>query len=114
MSKRSEWKLRSKPTTPVTVAYIAKDFTGKGTLLDLSEEGLKIQGNHAVHAGLQVALQITGTDSTILIHIARAYVRWSSGKEFGVKFDVLEPAVKTQLLAFLATLGAPVAMPKPL
>jgi hypothetical protein len=95
------------------VEYIAKDLSGKGDLLDLSEEGLKIQGNRAVHAGLQLALQITAAESAITLHIARAHVRWSKGTEFGVKFDTLEPAVKKQLLAFLAALSAPVPVPKP-
>jgi len=106
MSKRSEWKPRTKPTSPVTVDYIGKNFTGRGDLVDFSEEGLKIRGSHAVHAGLQLALQITATDSAMMIHIARAHVRWSNGKEFGVKFEALEPSVKTQLIAFLASMNA--------
>jgi hypothetical protein len=114
MSKRSEWKPRTKPTNPVCVAYVAKDFSGTGDLLDLSEEGLKIRGTHTVHAGLQVGIQINATDSAISLHIARAHVRWSKGREFGVKFDALEPDVKTQLLAFLATLAAPVTVAKSL
>lgn len=114
MSKRSESKPRTKPNTPVTVAYLAKNFTGKGNLLDLSEEGLKIQGSHVVHAGLQLALQITAPDSAIVIHVSCAHVRWSNGKEFGVKFEALEPAVKAQLLGFLAALSAPQAAQKPL
>jgi len=114
MSKRSEWKPRTKPSNHVSVEYVAKDFCGKGDLLDLSEEGLKIQGNHAVHAGLQLGLQINTTDSAISLHIARAHVRWSKGREFGVKFDSLDLAVKTQLLAFLATLAGTVVVPKSL
>ncbi|WP_455389473.1 PilZ domain-containing protein [Petrachloros mirabilis] len=114
MSKRSEWKPRTKPANHVSVAYVAKEFSGTGDLLDLSEEGLKIRGTHTVHAGLQVGIQINATDSAISLHIARAHVRWSKGREFGVKFDALEPAVKTQLLAFLATLAAPITVLKSL
>jgi len=114
MSKRCEWKPRTKPSSHVSVAYIAKDFSCTGDLLDLSEEGLKIRGTHMVHAGLQVALQINAPESAISLHIARAHVRWSKGREFGVKFDALEPAIKTKLLAFLATLAAPVIVSKSL
>jgi PilZ domain len=114
MSKRCEWKPRTKPPNHVSVAYVAKEFTGTGDLLDLSEEGLKIRGTHTVHAGLQVGLQINATDSAISLHIARAHVRWSKGREFGVKFEALEPAVKAQLLTFLATLAAPVTVLKSL
>ena len=114
MSKRSEWKPRTKPTKHVAVQYVGKDFSGEGDLLDLSEEGLKIRGTHAVHAGLQVALHINATDSAISLHIARAHVRWSNGREFGVKFLTLESAVKTQLLTFLATLAASVPVSKTL
>ena len=114
MSKRSEWKIRTKPATHVAVEYTAKEFCGTGDLLDLSDEGLKIQGSRAVHTGVQLALQITTADSAISIYIARAHVRWTKGSMFGVKFDTLEPAVKTQLLAFLATLAAPVLTPKTL
>ncbi len=114
MSKRSEWKIRTKPRCPVAVEYIAKDYSGKGDLLDISEEGLKIQGSHAVHTGVQLAIGITAADYAISIHIARAHVRWEKGRMFGVKFDALDPAVKTQLLAFLATLAATASSPKPL
>jgi PilZ domain-containing protein len=114
MSKRCEWKIRTKPANHVAVEYVGKDYCGKGDLLDLSEEGLKIQGSHVVHTGVQLALQITTADSSISVHIARAHVRWTKGNMFGVKFETLEPAVKTQLLSFLATLAAPVLTPKPL
>ncbi len=114
MSKRSEWKIRTKPTSHVAVEYIAKEFSGKGDLLDLSEEGLKIQGSHAVHTGVQLALRITAADSAISLYIARAHVRWEKGRMFGVKFDAIDPAVKTQLLAFLAVLAAPVPTPNSL
>ncbi len=114
MSKRSESKPRTKPANPVSVWYVAKDFSGKGDLLDLSAEGLKIRGTHVVQAGLQIAIQIHASDSAISLQIARAHVRWSKGLEFGVKFDALDPVVKAQLLAFLATLAAPVPVSKPL
>lgn len=109
MSKRSEWKIRIKPPSPVAVEYTVKGFLGRGDLLDVSEEGLKIRGSHSVHTGEQLSLRINAVDAAISLHIARAHVRWEKGNMFGVKFDTLEPAVKAQLLAFLATLAAPVS-----
>lgn len=114
MAKRSEWKPRNKPGSPVTVEYISQSFAGKGEILDLSEEGLKLQGTHAVHTGMRLAVQIRTTDSATPLHIARAHVRWTKGREFGVRFDALDSTVKAQLLALLVNMASSAIAPKPL
>ena len=109
--RRSEGKSRTLPSNKLQVEYIAQNFCGKGELLDLSEEGLKMQAAHAIHTGLRLALQIKTTDSTTPLHIARAHVRWVKGAEIGVKFDSLDSTVKTQLTTLLAALSIPVDKP---
>jgi hypothetical protein len=97
VSKRSTSKTRIRLTTPSVVEYLGQNFTGKGTMTELSSDGMKILGTHPVHAGMRLALRLSVSESTIPIQIPCAYVRWTRGQEFGVKFDAMEPAVTARL-----------------
>lgn len=107
MAKRSEWKLRAKPQYNLPVEYGALSLSGKGTLLNLSEEGLMIRGTHPVHTGLKLMIKISPKDDTAPLQIPRAHVRWVKGQEFGVRFDPLDPAVRAQLVALITSLAPP-------
>ena len=108
MSKRGTSNLRSRPADPYVVEYSGQNFAGKGTMTDLSDDGMKILGTHTAHTGMRLALQLSAGESAIPIQIPCAYVRWTRNQEFGVKFGLIEPAVKAQLQDLLSTLqGAP-------
>ena len=66
-------------------------------MTDLSVEGMKILGTHPVHTGMRLAFQLLISEPGIPIQIPCAYVRWTRGLEFGVKFGPMEPAVMAQL-----------------
>ena len=107
MSKRGTSNPRSRPANPCAVEYIGQNFAGKGTMTDLSGDGMKILGTHPAHTGMRLALQLLVGESAIPILIPCAYVRWTRNREFGVKFGPMEPAVKAQLHDLLSTLQGP-------
>ena len=84
--------------------YRGQNLAGKGTMTDLSHDGMKILGTHAAHTGMRLSLQLLLGGSVIPIRIPCAYVRWTRCQEFGVKFGPMEPAVKAQLQDFLTAL----------
>jgi hypothetical protein len=90
------------------VEYRGQNLAGKGTMTDLSHDGMKILGTHAAHTGMRLSLQLLVGESAIPIQISCAYVRWTLSQEFGVKFGPMEPAVKAQLQdLFSALQGSP-------
>ena len=110
MSKRSISKPRSRLANPCVVEYLGQNFTEKGTMTDLSGDGMKILGPHPVHVGMRLALRLSVGESVIPIQIPCAYVRWTRNQEFGVKFGPMEPAVMAQLHDLLSShQGAPTA-----
>jgi len=108
VSKRGTSNPRSRPADPCVVEYRGQTFAGKGTMTDLSSDGMKILGTHAAHTGMRLALQLLVGESAIPIQVPCAYARWTRNQEFGVKFGPMEPAVKAQLHDLLSTLhGSP-------
>jgi hypothetical protein len=97
VSKRSTSKIRSRLTDPCVVEYLGQNFTEKGTMTDLSSDGMKILGTRSVHVGMRLALRLSVGESAVPIQIPCAYVRWTRGQEFGVKFGEMEPAVMARL-----------------
>jgi hypothetical protein len=86
------------------VEYRGQSFAGKGTMTDLSDDGMKILGVHAAHTGMRLSLQLSTGESAPPIRIPCAYVRWIRNQEFGVKFGPMEQAVKAQLQDLRSTL----------
>ena len=97
MSKRGTSNPRSRIAKPCVVEYLGQNFTEKGTMTDLSGDGMKILGTQPVHIGMRLALRLLIGESAVPIQIPCAYVRWTRNHEFGVKFGPMEPAVMAQL-----------------
>jgi hypothetical protein len=74
------------------VEYFGQNFAGKGTMMDLSGDGMKILGTPVPHTGMRLALQLVVGESAIPIQIPCVYVQWTRNQEFGVKFG---PMVRT-------------------
>ncbi len=108
MTKRGTSNPRVRSANLCVVEYRGQNLAGKGTMTDLSGDGMKIFGTHAPHTGMRLALQLMVGESALPIQIPCAYVRWTSHLEFGVKFGPMEPAVMAQLHDLLSTLhGSP-------
>ena len=72
--------------------YLSAEYVGKGIVTNLSRSGIRIQGEHAVEPGLDLALRLTLSDNGPTIEIERATVRWVDGYDFGMEFDHLSPS----------------------
>ena len=71
--------------------YLSGECVGKGVVTNLSQSGMRIQGEHAVEPGLDLALRLTLADDGPTIEIERATVRWVDGYDFGLDFVRLSP-----------------------
>jgi hypothetical protein len=54
VSKRSISKPRNRLANPCVVEYLGPNFTEKGTMMDLSGDGMKIFGTRPVHVGMRL------------------------------------------------------------
>lgn len=71
--------------------YLSTEYVGKGIVTNLSQSGVRIQGEHAVEPGLSLALRLTLSENGPTIEVERATVRWVDGYDFGMEFDRLSP-----------------------
>ena len=66
--------------------YLSGECIGKGIVTNLSQLGMRVQGEHAVKPGLNFALRLTLADDGPTIEIERATVQWVDGYDFGLDF----------------------------
>jgi len=71
--------------------YLSREFVGKGVVTNLSQLGMRVQGEHAVEPGLNMALRLTLADDGPTVEIERATVRWVDGYDFGLDFVHINP-----------------------
>ena len=71
--------------------YLSGDCVGKGVVTNLSQSGMRVQGDHAVEPGLDLALRVTFADDRPPIEIERATVRWVDGYDFGLDLVLVSP-----------------------
>ncbi len=72
--------------------YLSGEYVGKGIVTNLSRSGVRIQGEHAVEPGLNLALRLTLSDVGPTIEVEQATVRWVDGYDFGLDFVKLSPS----------------------
>jgi len=77
--------------TWLALYYLSGECVGKGVATNLSQSGMRIQGDHAVEPGLDLALRVTFADDDPPIEVERATVRWVDGYDFGLDFVQLSP-----------------------
>ena len=77
--------------TWLALYYLSGECVGKGVVTNLSQSGMRIQGDHAVEPGLDLALRVTFADDDPPIEVERATVRWVDGYDFGLDFVQLTP-----------------------
>ena len=71
--------------------YLSGECVGKGVVTNLSQLGMRVQGEHAVEPGLNLALRLTLADDGPTVEIERATVRWVDGYDFGLDFVRISP-----------------------
>jgi len=72
--------------------YLSGEYVGRGIVTNLSQSGVRIQGEHAVEPGLNLALRLTLSDDGPTIEVEQATVRWVDGYDFGLDFVKLSPS----------------------
>ena len=92
--------------------YSAQDereelIMGDGSVVDLSNKGLRILGNMAVKAGLEMTLFLYLPDGRDPLFVLSARVAWSKGHEFGVEILKLNVRERNRLRYFLHSNLAP-------
>ena len=92
-SKGTRFVLRPYRRIPTwrVLYYLSGECVGKGIVTNLSQSGMRIQGEHAVEPGLELALRLTLADDGPTIEIERATVRWVDGYDFGLDLVRLSP-----------------------
>jgi hypothetical protein len=83
------------------VAFVVDGKPGDGATFNLSRGGCAIETDLYVGADDPISLQITVSSQPTPITIELGKVRWSTRREFGVEFMVVESASKRRLDDFL-------------
>jgi len=73
------------------IYYLSGEFVGKGVVTNLSQLGMRVQGEHAVELGINMALRLTLADDGPTVEIELATVRWVDGYDFGLDFVHINP-----------------------
>jgi hypothetical protein len=60
--------------------------TGQGTLLDISENGCRVGGKHALHKSVYLQMAVEGDSGQPATVLSRCRVAWIKDEEFGVQF----------------------------
>ncbi len=77
--------------TWLVLYYLSGECVGKGIVTNLSRSGMRVQGDHAVEPGLDLALRVTFANDVPPIEINRATVRWVDGYDFGLDLVLVSP-----------------------
>ena len=90
--------------------YLSQGSVGKGIVTNLSQSGMRVQGDHAVAPGLDLALRVTFADDDPPVDIKRATVRWVEGCDFGLDFVRVSPLAAKYIADLLS---GQIRMPQP-
>ena len=82
--------------------YLSGECVGKGVVTNLSQSGMRIQGEHAVEPGLNLALRLAFEDDGQTIEIERATVQWVDGYDFGLDFVRISPLAAKHIAHLLS------------
>jgi PilZ domain-containing protein len=88
--------------TWLVLYYLSGEYVGKGVVTNLSQSGMRIQGDHAVEPGLDLALSIKFADDGPPIEIERATVRWVDGYDFGLDLVLVSPLAANYIARLLS------------
>lgn len=97
--KTSQFILRPFRRIPTwcVLHYLGGEFIGKGIMTNLSQSGMRVQGDHTVTPGLQIAIRVVFAENRSSVQIERATVRWVNGCDFGLEFVRIAPLASKQI-----------------
>ena len=88
--------------TWLVLYYLSGKCVGKGVVTNLSQSGMRAQGDHAVEPGLALALRVTFADDGPPIEIERATVQWVNGYDFGLDLVRVSPLAAKYIATLLS------------
>jgi hypothetical protein len=96
------WKERCEPRIPLqaSISYLTPEVIGKGLVIDVSREGLRIESHDPIHMGMRLALVLYFSNDQEPVMIENATVQWAIGTHFGVKFVKLSTNAEVRLNNF--------------
>ncbi len=86
------------------VYFLGGAFLGKGTAIDLSPDGWRVEGDHQVTRGMYLSVRIFLPDQDPPVRVERATVRWCRDQEFGLKILKIDPREQQRLSHFVKSL----------
>ena len=90
-------KLRfPRPQVRCSILFSA-DYSGAGTVHNISEKGCKVVCDKTVSEGAELTLRISAFEQESPINIDQAVVRWSKRREFGVEFTGMRREARERL-----------------
>ena len=87
--------------TWLVLYYLTGECVGKGVAINLSQSGMRVQGDHLVEPGLDLALRVTFADGVTPIEIKRATVQWVNGYDFGLDLVLVSPLAENHIARLL-------------
>ena len=99
------WNGRCVPRIPLqaSINYLTPEIMGKGRVIDVSREGLRIESQDPVHIGMRLALVLYLSNDQEPVMIEDATVQWAIGTHFGVKFVKWSTNAEARLNNFFLT-----------
>lgn len=85
-------------------SFAGDQFTGEGTVLDLSMEGCRVRSDTPVLKGVYMEVFITLLGQIPPLPIELAVVRWSPGSVFGLEFIRIADGHQTRLRHYVQDL----------
>jgi len=76
---------------------------GDGSVVDISNQGLRIRGNMSVKSGLVMTLFLYLPDGQDPLFVLSAEVVWSKGHEFGIQILKMNVRERNRLRYFLSS-----------
>lgn len=90
MELRKEPRKAPKQAVDTNVTYQTMNeypvITGEGALLDISENGCRVGGTHALRKGIRIQMAMRGESGQPVTVLTDCNVAWIKDKEFGVQF----------------------------
>lgn len=105
MSYADKFVIRTYHRIPVrcVVYYLSGDFLGKGTVMNLCRNGLRVWGDHYVVPGMELVVRLTLPDKDEPVEIQRVVVQWVRGLSFGAKVVTMSPEGEDRVGTFLSS-----------
>jgi hypothetical protein len=88
--------------TWLVLYYLSGQCVGKGVVTNLSQSGMRVQGDHGVELGLDLALRVRFADDGPPIEIERATVRWVDVYDFGLDLVRVSPLAAKYIACLLS------------